>query len=183
MSVVQMTPSSVGISPDFMRRTAPELARDIVCQLDNASNLATAYALTPTQWLVLKSWPAFVQMVKEANEELGGSAGTTERARRKASLAIAEIGVHDMAMIMGDPKANNRDRIAAFDQLKDIAVMGSKQQLAAAAAVGGSAIVGGGPLINIILPTGTQLQIGEASTAQPLVPVIEGESTRLESDK
>lgn len=181
-AVVQMTPASVGISPDWLRRKGPELAKDIVCQLDTASNLATAYGLTAIQWSILKAWPAFVQMVREANEELGGSAGTVERARRKAALAIAEVGVQDMATIMGNPKANDRDRISAFDQLKDVAMLGTKQQLAAAGAVAGGGGFGG-PLINIILPNGSQLHVGEVAPAEDVVPAIEGESTRVEPGK
>lgn len=180
MSVVQLAPTAVGISPDWMRRRAPELARDIVCQLDTASNLAASYNLTDIQWLALKVWPAFVKMVKDANEELGGSAGVTERARRKAALAVAEVGVQDMATIMGDSKASPRDRIAAFDQLKDIAVMGAKQQVAAAAAVGGASAGFGGALIQIMMPTGAQLHIGEAEQVHNGLPPIEGEATRIE---
>ncbi len=185
MTVVHVAPSSVGITADWMRRRAPELARDIVCQLDTASNLAKAYNLTDIQWLALKVWPAFVQMVKDANEELGGSAGVTERARRKAALAVAEVGVQDMATLMGDPKVNPRDRIAAFDQLKDIAVMGSKQQIAAAAAVGGGGAAAGfgGALIQIIMPGGAQLNVGEVEPAGNGLPVIEGEAVAVEKDQ
>lgn len=184
MTVVHVAPSSVGIAPDWMRRRAPELARDIVCQLDTASNLAKAYALTDIQWLALKVWPAFVQMVKDANEELGGSAGVTERARRKAALAVAEVGVQDMATLMGDSKVSPRDRIAAFDQLKDIAVLGSKQQIAAAAAVGGGgATAFGGALIQIIMPNGAQLNVGEVEPAGSGLPVIEGEVVPVEKDQ
>jgi hypothetical protein len=178
-TVVQMSPAAVGIAPEFMRRIAPELARDIVCQLDTASNLAAMRGLTPTQWAVLKEWPAFKQMVKEANEELGGSAGTAERARRKAALAISEVGVQDMAAIMGDPKVNPRDRIAAFSELKDVAVLGAKQQIAAATAVGGGSTGFGGPLIQIVMPSGGQLNIGEIEP-EPQLPAIEGEAERIE---
>jgi len=159
-AVVQLSPSAVGIDPGFMRRTAPELARDIVCQLDTAANLAAGRGLTPNQWLVLKVWPAFVQMVKDANEELGGSAGTGERARRKAALAISEVGVQDMAGIMGDLRASPRDRIAAFDQLKDVAGLNGKQVAAGAGAQGAPAA---GPLINIVLPGGVQVSVGETT--------------------
>ena len=165
---------------DFMRRKAPELARDIVCQLDRASNLALNYGLTETQWEVLKAWPAFRQMVQEANEELGGSAGTAERARRKAALAVAEVGVTDMATIMGDPKANHRDRISAFSELKDIACLGAKQQLAAAASGGGGGVAWGGPLVQIVMPGGQQLNIGEAAVEAR--PVIEGEATVVDAE-
>lgn len=182
MSTVQLTPASVGITLEFMRRRAPELARDIVCQLDAASKVALTYGLTETQWEVLKVWPAFRQMVQEANEELGGSAGTTERARRKAALAISEVGVQDMAALMGDPKVPARDRINAFSELKDIACMGTKQQVAAAAA--GGAVVGfGGPLIQIVMPNGASLAIGEAAVDQTRLPEpIEGEAQRIEAD-
>lgn len=178
MNPIQITPATVGISIDFMRRTAPELARDIVCRLDSASNLALSFGLTAVQWEVLKCWPAFVQMVQEANEELGGSAGTSERARRKAALAVAEVVVQDMAVISGDPKVAARDRIAAAELLKDVACLGSRAQVAAAAA-GGAAVGFGGALIQIVMPGGGQLQIGEAPVDRPVVPVIEGESERV----
>lgn len=182
MSIVQqLSPGVVGISPDFMRRKTPELARDIVCQLDSPENLAAGYGLTEFQWMVLKTWPSFVQLMRETTEELGGSAGTPERARRKAALSIAEVGVHDMAVIMGDPKATPRDRIAAFSELKDIACLGAKQVVAAA--VGGGGAVFGGPLIQIVMPGGAQLAIGEAEVVPSLPGVIEGESVRIENDK
>lgn len=179
MSIVQMTPTSVGITINFMRRQAPELARDIVCQLDVAANLAANYGLTPAQWGVLKVWPAFRQMVQEANEELGGSAGTPERARRKAALAISELGVQDMATLLGDPKVAARDRINAFSELKDVAMLGGKQ--VAAAAASGGAVGFGGALIQIVMPGGASLQIGEADVEPKLA--IEGEATRIEADK
>lgn len=177
MSIVQMTPTSVGITMSFMRRQAPELARDIVCQLDCAANLAASYGLEPTQWEVLKVWPAFRQMVQEANEELGGSAGTLERARRKAALAVAEMVVQDMATISGDPKVSPRDRINAAQLLTDIGAVTAKQQIAAAS--GGAGF--GGALIQIVMPNGAQLQIGEAAPEEKLP--IEGEATRIEADK
>jgi hypothetical protein len=178
MTPLSITPATVGISPEWLRRKGPELARDIVCGLDTAANLAIAYALDANQWAVLKDWPAFRQMVAEANEELSGSAGTPERARRKAALAIAEVGVVDMATIMGDPKASHRDRIAAFGELKDIGMLGSKVQ---AAVVAGAAPAAGygGPLIQIVVPNGATLNIGEAEPIAPLVPVLEGTAERV----
>lgn len=178
MTPLSITPASVGISPEWLRRKGPELARDIVCQLDTASNLALSYGLNDNQWAVLKSWHAFQQMVAEANEELSGSAGTPERARRKAALAVAEVGIVDMAAIMGNPKASEKDRIAAFDQLKDIAMLGSKQQAAIAST--GAPVGYGGPLIQIVVPNGATLNIGEAEPVAPLVPVIEGVAERKE---
>ena len=173
MTPLSITPASVGISPDWLRRKGPELARDIVCQLDTAPNLALSYGLDANQWAVLKDWHAFRQMVAEANEELSGSAGTPERARRKAALAVAELGIVDMAAIMGDPKASHRDRIAAFGELKDIGMLGSKVQ---AAVVAGAAPAAGfgGALIQIVVPNGGTVNIGEAEPVAPLIP-IEGE--------
>lgn len=177
MSTTPATPTVVGISMEFMRRKAPELARDIVCQLDGAANLAKSYGLNDVQWEVLRGWPAFRQMIQEASEELGGSAGTVERARRKAALAVSEVGITDMATLMGDPKVSARDRIAAFDQLKDIGGLGSKQQAAAASV--GLPMGFGGALIQIVMPNGAQLQVGAPD--DPALPAIEGESTRVET--
>ena len=158
---------------EFMRRRAPELASDIVCQLDGAANLAAAYGITPTQWEVLRVWPSFQQLVKDANEELGGSAGTPERARRKAALAVAEVGVHDMACIMGSPKSSDRDRIAAMNVLVEVGMLGSKVQMAAATgAASGSSF--GGPLIQIVMPDGAQLNVGMVGIDEQRA-AIEGE--------
>lgn len=177
-AVVQLTPTSVGISMDFMRRSAPELARDIVCQLDTAANLAKAYGLTDAQWQVLRAWPAFRQLVKDTNEELGGSAGTLERARRKAALSVAEFVVQDMATISGDPKVNARDRIAAGQLLVDIGGVSAKTQQALATA--GAPAGYGGALIQIFLPDGNQLHVGAAPPEESQLPVIEGEAKRIE---
>lgn len=179
--VQQLSPGAANIAPDFMRRRAPELARDIVCQLDTPENLARHYGLTDTQWIVLKNWPSFIQLMRETTEELAGSAGTPERARRKAALAISEVGVHDMAVIMGDSKSSPRDRIAAFDQLKDIAGLGAKQVAASIASTGAS--VFGGALIQIVMPNGAQLNVAEAEPEPKLLPAIDGEATRVEGDK
>ena len=180
LSSVVIAPSVVGVDPQWLRRRAPELARDIACQLDNPDALAKAAGLTEQQWLVVQQWAAFQQMLREAREELSGSAGTVERARRKAALAIAEVGVQDMATIMGDPRTAPGDRIKAFDQLKDVAVMGSRSQMAAAAVGGASGPVFGGALIQIIMPGGAQLDVGGIEEADPAPkPAIEGESERI----
>ena len=157
------TPLSVGITAEFMRRQAPELARDIVCQLDGAANLASSYGLAPEQWAVLRTWPAFKEMVRTAQEELGGPSGAAERARRKAALAVDAFGITDMATIMGNPKAADKDRIAAFKELREVGAIDGKNALAAAQA--GLA----GPLVVINLGDGKQLSVG--------VEPIEGEVT------
>lgn len=165
-----LSPSDVGITPEFLRRKGPELARDIVCQLDSASKLAASYGISPEQWVVLRSWPAFIAMVKQANEDLGGPSGTIEKARRRAALAVSEVVVQDMATISGDPKAHARDRIAAANLLADIGGVTAKQQ-AALAGAGGTAY--GGPLIQIVMPGGERLNVGVAPVESR--PAIEGE--------
>lgn len=180
MNAQQTSPSDVGISVDFIRRKAPELARDIVCGLDGAAKLAATYGLSADQWEVLRHWPAFRQMVRDANEELGGPAGTAERARRRAMLAVAECVVHDMAVISGSERVAAKDRIAAAELLVEISGAAAKQQ--AAAAFTGIPVGGGGPLIQIVMPNGAQLNVGEAAPV-PTVPVIEGEARRLEANE
>lgn len=172
--MTNLSPSTVGITPEFLRRKGPELARDIVCQLDTASKLAEMYGLSDVQWSVLRSWPAFVAMVKQANEDLGGPSGTIEKARRRAALAVSEVVVQDMATISGDPKAPYRDRIAAANLLADIGGVTAKQQ-AALAGAGGTAY--GGPLIQIVMPDGASINVGVAEPEEKL-PVIEGEVVR-----
>lgn len=146
-----LTPTDVGLDLEFMRRVAPEMARDIVCQLDNASKVAASYGLTDFQWGVLKEWPAFVQLVKNANEELGGTAGTLERARRKAALAVSEFGVTDAVAIMGDPKASHKDKLSALELLVEIGGVTLKAQ-GVGAGNNAAAAVFGGSLINFSIP-------------------------------
>jgi hypothetical protein len=151
MTDVTLTPFDVGISLDFMRRTAPELARDIVIGLEGAAKLAESYGLNEFQWAVLKRWPAFVQLTVNAREELGGNAGTMERARRQAALAVAEFTVTDMVAIMGDGKAQHKDRIGAAEVLMEIGGFKARQT-AAAAVPGAAAQYGGGSLIQYVMP-------------------------------
>lgn len=162
-----------------MQRKAAELARDIVLGLDTPDNLAAQYGLTSTQWMVLRLWPAFIKLITDSKEELAGPTGVQERARRRAQLAVSEFAVLDMATIMGDQKASNRDRIAAANVLVDIGGMSAK--VAAAAAAGNSpAAVFGGPLIQIITPDGTSLGI-VAPTHDPIAAIAD--KTKIVSEQ
>jgi hypothetical protein len=165
---LRRTPMDVGIEDGFFRRRAYELATDIVLELDSPENLAKSYGVTEEQWPVVRDWPAFRHMVAKAVEELSGPLGVAERARRQAKLAISEFGVHDMAVLMGDPKVLPRDRISAFDTLKDVAGLTSK---GSAAAVNNASA---GPLIQIFFPDGRQFDVNLPRPA----PAIEGEATR-----
>lgn len=173
-----LTPTDVGLSLDFMRRTAPALARDIVVGLEGAAKVATSYGLNDFQWEVLRQWPAFKQMVQNANEELGGSAGTLERARRQAALAVAEYAVTDMVGIMGDGKAQHKDRIAAATVLMEIGGLTARAQAATASAVAAGAVPSfGGSLINIAVP-GKQTDITEAPIDAAAAAVAELERAK-----
>lgn len=148
------SPLEAGIEASFLRRTAPELARDIVLQIDSASNLAASYGLTPVQWASLRASPAFRQMISAAMEELAGPVGVSERVRRQARLVLAECGVLDMAALMGDPKVSAGHRVQAFSELKEVAGLSAKT----ASSVGGGGGFGG-PLIQINFPDGRQFGI------------------------
>lgn len=158
-TIPQLSPLSVGVSFEFLTRTSAELARDIVLGLDVPNKLAEHYGLNPTQWAVLSVWPAFRDRLTKAKEELAGPAGVMERARRKAQLAVDEFVVMDMATISGNPKATNRDRIAAAQTLIDVGGMGSRAQTMIAAASPGATTFGG-PLIQIVMPDGGTLGVG-----------------------
>lgn len=180
MTTTTLAPSDVGIPLGFMRRNIAELARDIVCAVDSPDNLARAYGLTQIQWQTLQLWPGWIQLMAEIREELGGTAGTAERARRRASIAMSEFIIQDMATIAGDNKASNRDRIAAAEIVKDVSGLSAKQQAAAAAAIGAPAGFAGGPLIQIIVEGKATLSVTEAPLAPAIVPpAIEGTAVRV----
>lgn len=180
---VQLSPGDVGVSNAFWKRQALELARDIVCGLDSAANLAKAYQLNDMQWLVLQQWPAWQRLMAEVSEELAGTAGTLERARRRAALSVAEFVVADMTDISGDPKVSPQHRIAAANVLVEVGHAGAKQQ-GAAASVG--AVGSYGALIQIIMPNGSEINVAAAPVVTPLVDelaAIEGEFSYVEPEQ
>jgi hypothetical protein len=143
-----LSPIQAGIDPEFMRKAAPELARDIVAKIDVASALAAAAGLTPEQWETLRHWPGFQDLVKQAMTEMSGSLGVHERIKRKAAMVLDQVGVLDAATIAGDPKVNPTARMTALDFLRDCAEVGGKAKTGFNGGGGG----GGGPLIVINLP-------------------------------
>lgn len=113
-------PLAAGMDLPFLRGKAAELARDIVMQIDIASELAKSYGLSPAQWDALRSSVQFRQLVAEAQRALSGADGVMERIRRKAGLAL-ETAIPDMYGMITDSKVANGARIDAFNALKDLA--------------------------------------------------------------
>lgn len=173
---VQLSPGDVGVPALFWKRQALELARDIVCGLDSPGNLAKCYMLNDMQWMVLQQWPAWRRIMDEVGEELAGTAGTLERARRRSALAVAEFVVADMTEISGDPKVSPQHRIAAANVLVEVGHAGAKQQQGAGASVG--AVGAYGALIQIIMPNGTEINVAPA----PVVPQLGAEFEALEAE-
>lgn len=167
-----VSPGSVGISDRFLRARAPELARDIAGKIDTAGSLAEAYGLTPEQWVVLRDWPTFRQLIAKAIDELTSDAGIASLAARKAALAVERFGIADMAEIMGDKSVSPQYRIKAFENLGEVG------KLTGGGGGGGStagAIASGvaGPLINIVFSNGQQFGVGISGGA-----VIEHEDSK-----
>lgn len=160
--VVPLTPLKSGITLEFMARQAPELARDIVSQLDNASNLAAAYGLTPEQWAVLRDWPAFRTLVTTAMTEMAGTLGAAERIKRKALMALDQCGILDAATIAGNPKTADKTRLDAIEVLMLAGGLTSKTQQA-----GGGG--GGGPLFVINLTGLAPVTMPVAGSPRPVI--------------
>jgi len=156
-----VSPIAAGVDPRFMRTRAPDLARDIVGQIDTASALATAYGLTPEQWDVLRQLPAFKDLCVKAAEEITSDAGLAALAARKAAMVIDRFGISDMAQVMGDPKAGAQHRVRAFEALAEVGKLTSKTGGSGSSA---GAIAAGvaGPLIQINFPDGKQFSISAA---------------------
>lgn len=152
------SPIKAGISPEFMRRQAPELARDIAAGLDAASELAKAYGLSEAQWLVLKDWVPFRNLLQTAVQEMSGSLGAQERIKRKALMALDQVGVLDAATLSADPKVAPGVRLSALNFLADVAGINAKTQ-----APGGQ---GGGPLIVINIPGRAPLAIDTSNAIE-----------------
>ncbi len=165
--MTHLTPITAGIEQGFLNTKAAELARDIVMQIDVASNLAAMYGLTPDQWAVLKASPFFRELVSRAQTDLSGSVGTAERARRKAALAIEQVGVISMASILHSDTATPGQKTDAYKALAGTA--GLDKPAATAMNPQGQ----GGPLINIIVQ-GRELAVGAIVPSQP---AIEGSAT------
>lgn len=164
--VVAVTPHQMGISPDFMKRSAPELARDIASELDAPEALAHSYGLTPAQWGVLRDAPAFKALLDAARAELGGTAGLAERVRRKAALMMDRVGLLDIGAIMGNPQVSAAVRVDAFNSIKDLAGMSKAQPATSAPGMSGPLIV-----INVPGPAG-----------EPAKSFIVGEAERIEAE-
>lgn len=165
------SPLAAGVAVEWLQRSAPELARDIVMQLDGAAALAKAYGLTPEQWAVVQTTASFKKLVEQAMIEMSGALGTQERIKRKAAMALDQVGILDAASMAGDPKINPAVRLGMLEFLADVAGATGKNQAP------GAASGGGGPLIVIHMPGQSPTQIGVVinhPTAEPaLRPALE----------
>lgn len=169
-ALTAQSPLSVGISLEFMRRKAPELAKDIVTRIAGARDLATGfYGLSDDQWDVLRQWDGFKELMRQAGEELAGPLGITERIRRQARYGLAEGGIADLFGIISDPKAAAQHRIKGVEVASEIGGVTGRTM----GPVGGGSAGGGGPLVTIIMPDGRSLGIGVSQ------PAIEGSASVL----
>lgn len=157
-------PLAAGVDLQFLRTRAPELARDIVCELDSAASLAASYGLSPAQWDALRASPGFRQLVIDAKREISGPQGVTERIRRKAQLMLDQGGLLDLGGILSDPKASSAARVSAFSELREIAGITKESNKGLNGGVSAP-----GPLIVINLPGAAPMHVGGN--------VIEGETT------
>lgn len=163
-ALTAQSPLSVGVSLDFMRRKAPELAKDIVTRIAGARELATGYyGLSDAQWDTLRQWDGFKELMRQAGEELSGPLGIAERIRRQARYGLSEGGIADLFGIISDPKAAAQHRIKGIEVASEIGGITGRTM----GPVGGG-VGGGGPLVTIIMPDGRSLGIGSSQ------PAIEG---------
>jgi hypothetical protein len=179
--MTQLSTIDSGIPEEWLREKAPLLAWDIVAQIDGAAKLATGmYALTPAQWDTLRTSKFFVDMVSRTQQDLAGPAGTVEIAKRKAALALEQMGVLNLADIMGDSGAPPQSRIAAYKELRETA--GIVNTGGGGASPNAAPAGFGGPLVVINMPARGTLTIGaHLPPEQPPepVPAIEGEAQRV----
>lgn len=165
------TPLEAEISHEFMRKQAPELAKDIVLGIGAAKELAVGfYGLTEPQWDVLRQWPAFRALIAQANEELAGAVGMTERIRRQARYALATGGIADMAARMSNPSTAAQHVVRAGEALAEIGGVTSKTVSA------GGGVSSSGPLVHITFADGRSVEVGVNK------PAIEGEAKRVENN-
>lgn len=169
--------TAAGIDEKWLRTKAPQLAWDIVAQIDGAAKLATGmYGLTPEQWEWLRTSEYFTALVTTTAKELSGPAGTVEIAKRKAALALEQRGILDLAGILADEKAPGPARVAAFKELRETA--GITNSGAAAVNPNAGTAGFGGPLVVINLPARGVLSIG--AIVPPEAPAaIEGSAERI----
>lgn len=162
------SPLSAGVTMEFLRRKAPELAKDIVAQIDGARSLATThYGLSDEQWEALRNSRHFQDLVRQAHEELAGPLGLNERIRRMARYGLAEQGMADLFGMIGDPKHGMMHRVRGLELAAEIAGVNAKSMGS------GSAAVSHGPLVHIQFSGGREVTVG-------VNPPIEGESKKIE---
>lgn len=162
------TPLSAGVTMEFLRRQAPELAKDIVAQIAGAKELATKhYALSEAQWDVLRVSPHFQQLVQRAMEELAGPLGMSEKIRRMARYGLAEGAMLDLFGIIANEKHGAQHRIKGIELAAEIAGVNAKTMGT------GGAVVSHGPLVQIQFSGGREVTVG---VNQP----IDGEAKRIE---
>lgn len=135
-------PTAVGVSVEFLRNKAPFLARDYAMQLAPGPQLAESWGLTPAQWDALVQSPVFLDMVRQANEELATPDGLAEKIRRKAGMVVEQVGVLAAARILTSSTSAPGVVLNALSELKELAGL-SKQ--ATNAGLGATS----GPLIQI----------------------------------
>lgn len=139
------SPIAAGISEQFLRRDAMELARRIVAKMDDTLQLATSMGLTELQWDVLRHHPHFERCLQEAQAEANSAQGLADRVRLKALMVLDQGGILDMAGVLVSPQSTPVNRIQAFNSLVEVSGLAKQKDQQANQ-------VGGGPLVQIVFP-------------------------------
>ena len=149
-----------GVELDWLQRSAPALARDIVLGVGSAAGLAQQYGLTPGQWDALRITDFFKGLVSGAVTDLKGKDARSESIRVKALYTVDTVGVISLAEIVTNPNTSSGAKIDAMKELKDLAGLSKKD------AVQGATILQ--PLIQINM-TGREPRVvgGSVIDVQP----------------
>lgn len=152
-------PLSSGITLDFLRIKAPDLARDIICKIDKASSLADKYGLEPAQWEALRSSEFFLNLCRRMQADLAGAQGLQERIRIKALYALDETMVLELAAMGSNAGLAAGNRIDAIKELRELAGLVNKGN-AGNANAGTAAQATSGPLVVIKMGDNREVHVG-----------------------
>jgi len=108
---------------------------ELAAGLSTPEGVQKKYKITPAQWLRLKGNPTFVKMMQEATLTFAGDMNAGKRIVKKAEILLEE-SLPILHKLMTAPEASTGTVVDVVKQLKEMAGIGGRNQVAAGAGAG-----------------------------------------------